>query len=318
MKMVASSDYAHIRGFNYQPSYGSSGLELWQMFDGDQIRREFERGAELFPKMNAVRFWLDFHGWCRDPKRFLRNLDTALGIFADCGCRVMPVIFNRWHDETLDYGGIYVDHLVHSRDLFMPRMLEYARQVVNDHAGDGRLLMWDLCNEPYFRVEDAAAQLPEVQAEYEWLETVRDMVREVDTKTPITIGTVTGTNVDLYEPLVDVIQIHPYFIPGRNDEPWRQEVERLSNLANAKGKPLIVGECCWGSLDDAERAHRIEIDLGLFNERQIGWLAYLLWTSRVADAHGPELGPVGRPKNLAFILPDGSLRPHHEIIYDYM
>jgi len=44
----------------------------------------------------------------------------------------------------------------------------------------------------------------------------------------------------------------------------------------------------------------------------------LLWTSRVADAHGPELGPVGRPKNLAFILPDGSLRPHHEIIYDYM
>lgn len=316
---MPETDYADIRGFNYQPSYGTCGLELWQKFDADRIRYEFERGQQLFPQMNAVRFWLDFHGWQREGKRFLNNLDTAVGIFHEFGCRTMPVIFNRWHDNILDYGGIYIDHFTHrkgGRGGMWDPMREYGRQVATQHAGDERLLMWDLCNEPQFGREQYDRGLPEARAEYEWLAEVRDTVRAADATTPISIGS-HGGNHTLWEPLMDVIQVHPYFI-GEDEESFDRNVAEMVEFARAKGKPLIVGECCWGSLDDAERAHKIEVSLGTFNKYHIGWLAYLLWTSGIADAHGPEVGPVGWPQNLAFIMPDGSLRPRHEVVYQYM
>ena len=50
-------DYTKIRGFNYQPSYGSNGFELWQKFDGTTIDIEIGRGKKYFPKMNAIRLW---------------------------------------------------------------------------------------------------------------------------------------------------------------------------------------------------------------------------------------------------------------------
>jgi hypothetical protein len=42
-------NYNNIRGFNYQPSYGSSGLELWRRFDADIIRKEIGR-EEILPE----------------------------------------------------------------------------------------------------------------------------------------------------------------------------------------------------------------------------------------------------------------------------
>lgn len=37
-------DWSKIRGFKYQPSYGSSGFELWQKFDAAQVDRELGQG----------------------------------------------------------------------------------------------------------------------------------------------------------------------------------------------------------------------------------------------------------------------------------
>ncbi len=42
-------DYERIRGFNYQPSYGSSGFELWQKFDAATIRLNSAAAKDTSP-----------------------------------------------------------------------------------------------------------------------------------------------------------------------------------------------------------------------------------------------------------------------------
>ncbi len=43
-------DCSKIKGFNYQPSYGTSGFELWQKFDAKAIGRELGLGKNIFPE----------------------------------------------------------------------------------------------------------------------------------------------------------------------------------------------------------------------------------------------------------------------------
>ena len=104
-------DISQVKGFNYQPSYGSSGIELWLKFDAQIIDREIGLGKQYFPAMNAIRLWLSWDAYKRNPQRFGENFSTALGIAEKYSLRVMPVLFNRWHDSALDSGGIYIDHL---------------------------------------------------------------------------------------------------------------------------------------------------------------------------------------------------------------
>ena len=105
-------EYSKIKGFNYQPSWGSSGFEIWRNFDGERMGHELSLGKLYFPAMNAIRLWLSHDAWVRDPKEFEAAFDTALSIADSHSLAVMPVLFNRWHDAALDYGGIYIDHFL--------------------------------------------------------------------------------------------------------------------------------------------------------------------------------------------------------------
>ncbi len=105
-------DCSQIKGFNYQPSWGSTGFEIWRNFDAERMGHEIALGKAYFPRMNALRLWLSHDAWLRDPGRFQAAFEAALGIACAHGLSVMPVLFNRWHCATLDYGGIYIDHFL--------------------------------------------------------------------------------------------------------------------------------------------------------------------------------------------------------------
>ena len=49
-------DYSSIRGFNYQPSWGSSGLEIWRQFDHERMGHELapSQGFALEPRGDAM------------------------------------------------------------------------------------------------------------------------------------------------------------------------------------------------------------------------------------------------------------------------
>jgi len=87
-------EYSQIRGFNYQPSYGTSGLELWLNFNASVIEAELERGKTYFPWMNAIRVWLSWDAYRRNERQFLARFEILLKIADGYDVQVMPVLFN--------------------------------------------------------------------------------------------------------------------------------------------------------------------------------------------------------------------------------
>jgi len=327
--MRTARKYEDIRGFNYQPSYGSSGLEVWRQFDEKTVGLEIARGKKYFPKWNAIRLWLSWDAFIREPKRFSKNLEAALALAAKHELKVMPILFNRWHDDALDYGGIYIDHFlpgvswVYREDLFIP----YLESIVGGHAHDKRIFMWDLCNEP-FSYSVPPSEIPKIleEAEFTWLKKTFEKCKQLGAQAPLCISIhpqhgISG--IKRIEPISDVLAIHPYFKgeeekeegPEKNKVAYEKFLDEYVEFAESIGKPLLATETCWGSLDDddLERAKIIRYTLGELNKRKIGWIVHALHHSLVADLHRPKFGPVGEPGNLSFIEADGSLRPCHEV-----
>jgi len=172
----------------------------------------------------------------------------------------MPVLFNRWHDASLDYGGIYIDH-------FLPRASWVQRDKMFDsymetgdrqHASDPRVFAWDLCNEPfaYGCPSDEVADI--AKAEFQWLE---GLYRN---------ATVEGEGADhrrhppgralkgitQMRPISDILSIHPYWTadsPPFAKDDYEKMLDEYAAFAAKAGKALIASETCWGSLDDAKR-----------------------------------------------------------------
>jgi hypothetical protein len=333
-----SVPWSEVKGFNYQPSYGTTGYDLWMKFDAEQIELELSRAREHFPHMNALRWWLSWDAFDRDQAGFERNFETALELAAKHGMAVMPVLFNRWHSPVTDYGGIYIDHFLpgaswvqHRGDDMPgerpwtpqdcePMFDEYLERIVGGHAGDERIFIWDVCNEP-FSYQCPLEKMPEVivDAEMAWLTRMSEACRRLDPETPRGIGIHPvhgGDGLRRVEPLSDVLLVHPYFDNAHYGT--EELLDAYQEVADASGKPLVANEVCWGSLDDAERVEIVRATLSTLKRRRIGWLAYILNHSLIVDAHRPEHGPINTwVGTLHFIEPDGSLRPGHEVFNEY-
>lgn len=323
---LRNQQYSSFRGFNYQPSWGSTGLEIWMRFNAGLMDVELARGKKYFPGINAIRLWLSWDAFMRSPSRFEEHFERALDVAHKYELKVMPVLFNRWHDVVLDYGGIYLDHflpglsrLQTTTDLFRP----YMEAIVGKHASDSRVFSWDLCNEPFTYADPTSRAAEQAKAaEMTWLETLYKTCKGLGARAPITVGFHHRT--DMIEPLSDVFSIHPYWGPRRENLPVKESranyedgLDARVRIANKFNKPLLATETCWGSLDDPERVEIIRYTLNELKKRNIGWLAYLLHHSLIADAHRPEYGPVGVPGDLAFIEANGALRAGHEVFNEF-
>ena len=318
-------DYALMKGFNYQPSWGSTGFEIWRHFDGERMGHELALGKCYFPGMNALRLWLSHDAWLRDPRKFETAFDTALSIAATHGLAVMPVLFNRWHDAELDYGGIYIDHFLPQASWVQGKNqpAAFCEAIVGAHASDPRVFAWDLCNEP-FAYNCSPKDIPDIaKAEYAWLERTHHQVKRCGAKAPITIGIHPQHGLDgirQIEPISDILSIHPYWhcdSPPHEKAAYERLLDDYVGFATEAGKPLIATETCWGATDDAKRVSIIRYTLTELKKRGIGWLVYLLHHSPIADAHRAEFGPLGWPGNLAFIEADGRLRPGHDVFNEF-
>jgi hypothetical protein len=316
---VRNQALSQMRGFNYQPSYGSCGFELWQNFEPITFAKELGQGKQLFPRIGAIRLWLSWDSFIRNPALFKERFDRALQCASSNQLAVMPVLFNRWHDYTLDYGGIYIDQILLDSAARHNLFQQYLEAVVGNHADDKRIFAWDLCNEPMLTNLTHSWTATFRDAEYAWLEDVYQSCKQLGAKAPLCISTVpTFADAVLVEPISDILAIHPYWIPNTfTKTAYEKQLDSYVELANRTNKPLLATENCWGSLDDKERVQIIRYTLGELKSRGIGWLAYLLHFSLIADAHGADSGPVGSPGNLSFIQKDGTLRPGHEIFNDY-
>ena len=320
----AISTYSWVRGFNYQPSWGTHGISIWLNFNDALFTTEIERGMKYFPKMNTLRIWLSFDAYMEDCRRYLQNIAKAYEIMRERNIKIMPVLFCGWHSIP-DFGGFCVEQLDFTKRYNNRKHhRQYVRDVLSAFGKRDNVLMYDIANEPFNSVRNNPAGTEAVR---NFLGDMVEEVRMVDDVNPITIGSQgfdgNGANedFDLLGALVDVFCVHSYYWPeqmgGNSKTRYLECIENLVENLNALGKPVISNECCWGSLDDEERVDIIRFELGLLKKHGIGFLPHALHHSRVADLHLPEYGPIWGAGYMAFINPDGELRPGHEVYNEF-
>lgn len=329
-----------ISGFNYDGSWGSSGLDLWVHHEPDTMATEVARGKAYFPGWNVARWWLSHEAYERNPVEFLTAFESGLATFARHGIQVIPLLFNRWRDPVCDFGGVPLDHIVphlsawtRADDLFADvdavdrerapvEVLfgRYLREVVGPHRDDERILYWDLCNEPLMGAYVHDAGSPIRTAELRWLTWCFETVKAIGATQPLTIGNYPDvTALELTEPISDVLSIHPYYIwngdPGSEldtEAGFERYLDACVALARRTGKELLASETVWGARDDTRHVAVMRYTLGELVKRDIGFIVHALHHSLVADLHRDEFGPVGHPECLHFIEADGTLRAGHE------
>ena len=197
-----------VHGFNYDGSWGSSGLDLWVHHQNGTMASEVGRGKRYFPEWNVARWWLSDEGFQRQPDAFVANFDAGLAIFAAQDIAVIPVLFNRWRDPICDFGGVSLDHIIpevsnrigqrepfeqFDGSLLEPYSIEwlhfqYLSRVVGGFADDSRVLVWDLCNEPLMGPYIEDAESPVRRGELQWLTWCYEVCKRLGAKQPLTVG----------------------------------------------------------------------------------------------------------------------------------
>jgi hypothetical protein len=256
--------YGWLRGFSVVPSWGARIEQAWWDYRPDRFREEIALARTVHA--NCIRLWIEFTAWMADPEKIERSFFDAVSAIASAGMKVMPCLFNRWHDNRWDYGGTYAEDLL--RGDWGPK-LDYVRRLVKPLAADPSVLIWDLCNEPQaFNASDAVNA-----KEHQWLSAVAAAVRESGARQPITIGTMIGENIATYAPLCDVLCAHPYC--------WtRPELAKLIVSYKALGerfrKPVLVNECIPGCLDDRRRGGLAQFYIEDLAAAGLGWMGWAL------------------------------------------
>ncbi len=319
MNKLINDEYKAIRGFNYQPSYASHGLQIWgDSFNLDVIKKELEVGKQHFPGINTIRLWLSFDAFLQCPKSFGRKFDSVIDLGEDLEIRFVPTLFNGWHSLP-DFGGISVEMVGYwgVGERFAGAFHPYIESVVKPHANDDRILLWDLCNEPFNNARCDSTK----QVILGWLKRVYQVCKQGDPSTPISVGSTSALDlIKLVEPISDVITFHPYHawtLLNASVECFEKNINGIVAFANSVDKALLVTETGWGALEDQKRAETLVIELGILKKYDIGFLAHLLCHTLVADGHRPEYGPITAAGYMAFIESDGSIRPYHDVFNKY-
>jgi hypothetical protein len=309
-------DYRNIRGFNYVPSYSFILNDTMDHFDEQVWDREF--GYAQMLNANSLRIWVSHVSYHRDPARFIRNFEIALRLAEKYGLTIMPVLYNRWVDANYPFGALELPHALAANDEHAEH-IKYVRNFVSAFRYDPRIIMWDVCNEPYgyFYIDDPDIKRDLRKRETVFFKRIFDAVRDAKPVQPVTIGLcepLSMNDIDIFA-YEDVISCHPYTC--WQDGQYEKILDDFIEVANKLDKPLLVTETCSGSLNDSTRKEIIEKCLGTLLRKGIGWYAWMLCAGEMVSGRRDRTdnnAPPGDRGYLAFVLENGSIRPGHEIV----
>jgi len=147
-----SLDTSRIRGANYTPSYASTSIATWSSYDGTVIDRELGFARRL--SLNSVRVFLQYVAYRENPSLFLQRIQDFAGIAARHDIRVLFVLFDSCFGDEPSPERAESPTWVNNPGFSLVgeehwTVLErYTGDVVRLFKGDGRVLMWDIMNEP--------------------------------------------------------------------------------------------------------------------------------------------------------------------------
>jgi hypothetical protein len=246
-------------GANYITSTAINQLEMFQPGTYDPGRINNELGLARLLGFNTVRVFLHDQLWAQNRQGFQSRLAQFVAIAASHGIKPLFVLFDSCWDPfpklgrqrapipgVHNSGWVQTPGAAHLGDPAYARVLyDYVTGVLSQFRSDGRVLAWDLWNEPdnpartYRTVERSdkqelvAALLPQV---FNW-------ARSVDPAQPLTSGVWHGSWVDpgrrstisgIQLANSDVVTFHCY---GKPTE-FEGRITELSPL----GRPILCTE----------------------------------------------------------------------------
>jgi hypothetical protein len=281
-------------GANFLPSSAINQLEMWQAesFDVPTIDRELSWAASI--GMNIMRVYLHDLAWQTDPQGFKKRMGKFLEIAAKHKIRILFTLFDDcWNPEAFpgkqpapkpgihNSGWVRSPNIaIHDNPLRWGLLEAYVKDVLSSFAGDKRIVMWDLYNEPG-NSGYGLSSVELLKKAFEWAWFVRP-------SQPLTSGT--WFNNKTYNDFVlsnsDVITFHNY-----NDaESLEKEIIEKQKL----GKPLICTEYMART-----RNSTFQSCLPIFKKYKVGAINWGLvagksntiyqWSKPIPDGSEPEL-----------------------------
>jgi len=263
--------YAHqpwLVGCNFIPSNAINQLEMWQAetFDPATIDRELGWAAGI--GFNTVRTYLHDLAWEADASGFKQHINTFLDVASRHGIRPILVIFDDCWNPNPKLGvqpapkpGVHNSGWAQSPGLDVvnrgpsgwDRLERYVKDVIVSFAEDGRILLWDLYNEPG-NSGNGEKSLPLVGSVFGW-------ARSVNPSQPLSVGLWFGNKKlnDFQLSASDVITYHNYS-PADN-------LERQIAELKQHGRPLICTE--WMA---RTRGSLVRTNLPVFAREKVGCL----------------------------------------------
>lgn len=300
-------------GFNYLPSSAVNSTEMWQRetFDPETMTRELRWAQEI--GLNCCRVFIQSLVWEADPDGLADRLDSFLGIAAGHGIATLPVLFDDCafagrgpylgrQDEPLP--GIHNSGWTPSpgparadAPASWPRLREYVAAVLSRFGRDGRVLGWDLYNEPGNEGRGGRS-LPLLRAAFGW-------ARQAEPMQPLTAGVWAWdeNRREINEFLLaasDVLTFHEYADAVR--------LETTIARLREGGRPVLCTE--WMS---RTMGSRLETHLPVFRRENVGCFFWGLVNGRT-QTHFPWGSAPGAPPPPVWFhdLLDGQGTPYRE------
>ena len=273
-------------GANFVPSSAGNQLEMWQAATWDPTTIDRELGWARSLGMNTMRVFLHDLAWAQDSTGFLGRMDEFLRIAERHRIRPMFVVWDAVWDPNARPGPQRAPrpHLHNSIWVQSPsgdvlrdslaieqRLGPYVRSVFARFARDGRILAWDLYNEPdninrpayvaYEPVNKGDLALRLLRRTWDW-------ARAAQPIHPLTVGPWYGDFADTtrMHPVFryalansDVVTFHTYDVL---DE-VRTKVANLERLGG--GRPVLCTEYMA-----RPRGSTFQAILPFFKERRVG------------------------------------------------
>ncbi len=193
-------------GCNYLPSTSINQLEMWQAdtFDPFIMDKELSWAASL--GFNTVRVFLHHLLWEQDAKGFKKRIELFLAIANKHGIKTMFVLFDAVWDPHPKAGkqpepkpNIHNSGWVQCPGYSVlndptryDALYEYVHGIVNHFKHDGRILIWDLYNEPdnmnLTSYKDTEYALHKAELSLELLKKTIRWVRGIGPDQPITMA----------------------------------------------------------------------------------------------------------------------------------
>ena len=188
----------------------------------------------------------------------------------------------------------------------------YVDTIVESHRGDGRILAWDVMNEPWVTeifLGNYDDPLPGQFARY-----FCEYILEKRCGVPITVGGGTLDRSLRLADCVDIISFHCY----EPADKLQEDLHRAYTVCASYSKPVLLTECLANSaLDDVESAtdegqvRVYERDIPVLVGAQIGWFQFCLMVGRAPFSYTGLFYANGVQRPAATLLA-GSISPQRK------